>query len=121
MLRDVLLGAWQSTSCLSRNVSTALQPVATSVGVDTEAVGVRIVKVAAAGISSMAYVNVSIQNWQTSEAVTGPVTGITGVRVVVAVGVDVVVDVLVTFIVTVEVGCAVVVGDTCSPPQAVVR
>jgi hypothetical protein len=63
MLREVLLGARHSTSCLSRNVSTGLQPVGISVGAaDAEGVGVRSVRVAPAGISSIAYVNVSIQN-----------------------------------------------------------
>ena len=83
--------------------------------------GVRIVKVAAAGISSKAYVNVSIQNWHTSDVVIGPVTGITGVDVVVAVGVIVAAEVLVTLMVTVAVGCMVAVGDACCPAQAVVR
>jgi hypothetical protein len=90
--------------------------VLTSVG------GVRRVKVAAAGRSSNAYVNVSIQNWQTSEAVTGPVTGITTVDVVVGLTVIVTVEVLVTLIVGVAVACivAVAVGDPCCPAQAVV-
>lgn len=82
--------------------------------------GVRIVKVAAAGISSNAYVNVSIQNWHTWDAVIGPVTGITGVRVVVAVGVRVAVEVLVTLRVAVSVGGMVAVGEACCPAQAVV-
>jgi hypothetical protein len=86
---------------------------------DAEGVGVRSVKVAPAGMSSKAYVNVSIQNWHTSEAVIGPVTGITGVNVSVIVGVNVVVVVLVTLIVAVNVGCVVAVGDTCCPAQAV--
>jgi hypothetical protein len=122
MLREVLLGARQSTSCLSRNISTALQPVVTSVVVaETEGVGVRNVKVATAGISTKAYVNVSIQNWHTWEAVIGPVTGITGVNVAVLVGVNIAVEVLVTSIVAVKVGWVVAVGDTCCPAQAVVR
>jgi len=121
MLREVLLGARQSTSCLSRNVSTELQLVLTSVVADTEAVDVSSVKVAAAGMSSSTYVNVSIQNWHTSEAVVGPVTGITAVTVVA--GVNVIVEVLVALIVKVGVACIVVaveVGDTCCPAQAVV-
>jgi hypothetical protein len=96
--------------------------VVISVGVaETEGVGVRSVKVAAAGISSRAYVKVSIQNWHTWEAVIGPVTGITGVDVVVGVGVNVGGEVLVALIVAVAVGCVVAVGDTCCPVQAVVR
>ena len=121
MLREVLLGAWQSTSCLSRNVSTALQPAGTSVAAEAEAVGVRTVKVAAAGTSSKAYVNVSIQNWHTRDAVMGPVTGITGVSVVVTVGVAVTVGVLVVPIVAVAVGWIVAVGDPGCPAQAAAR
>lgn len=122
MLREVLLGARQSTICLSRNLSTALQPMLTSAGVDAEGVGERTVKVAAAGMTTRAWVNVSMQNWQTNSAVVGPVTGITAVTVVVGLVVTVIVEVLVTSIVGVEVACvvAVAVGDLCCPAQAVV-
>jgi hypothetical protein len=95
--------------------------VVISVAAATEGVGVRTVRVATAGISSKAYVNVSIQNWHTSEAVIGPVTGITGVRVVVGVGVKVGADVLVASIVALAVGRVVAVADPCCPAQAAVR
>jgi hypothetical protein len=80
-----------------------------------EGVGVRNVKVAPAGISSKAYVNVSIQNWHTSEVVIGPVTGMPAVTVIVGLAVTVMVAVLVALIVVVEVTCvaAVAVDEPC--------
>jgi hypothetical protein len=88
--------------------------------VDAEGVGERTVKVAAAGMITKAWVNSSMQNWQTSSAVVGPVTGILTVIVVVGLTVTVIVEVLVALIVGVEVACAVAVGDICCPAQAVV-
>ena len=120
---EVLLGARQRTTCLSFNVSTVPQPMPASVAGDTDAVGVRTVKVAAAGITNKACAAVSIQNWHTSEAIE-PVIGIPGVNVVfgvmVMLGVSAV-EVLVMVIVPVEVACTVAVGDACCPAQAVVN
>jgi hypothetical protein len=90
----------------------------TSVG--AEVAGERTVKVAAAGMTTKAWVNSSMQNCPIREAVTGPVTGMAAVTVVVGLTVTVTVEVLV--IVGVEVGCVVAeaVGDPCCPAQAVV-
>lgn len=121
-LREVLLGARQSTICLSRNLSTVLQTMLISVAVNAEGVGERTVKVAAAGMTTKAWVNVSMQNWHISSAVVGPVTGIPAVTVVVGPIVNVIVGVLVVLMVGVEIACvvAVGVGDACCPAQAVV-
>lgn len=100
---------------MSLIVSTVLQPMSTLAADDTDAVGVRTVVVAPAGITNKACAAVSTQNWQTSEAVQ-PVTGIPGVNVVlgvkVALGVSTV-EVLVKVIVAVEGAWAVAVDDSC--------
>jgi hypothetical protein len=87
----------------------------TSVVVEAEGAGERTVKVAAAGIASKTCVNSSMQNWQRSEAVGGPVTGIPAVTVVVGLTVTVIVEVLVALMVGVNVACAVTVavGEPC--------
>lgn len=105
----------QSTTCLSPVVSTLVQPILTPLVGDTVAVGVRIVTVASAGITSKACARVSTQNWQTSETFE-PVSGIPGVNVVFGVAVVVSVGLTATVgvsVAAVEVGRAVGVGDPC--------
>ncbi len=112
----ILLDARQSTTCLSPVISTLVQPVSLAVAVDKDAVGVSIVKVAAAGMINKAWARLSTQNWQIRETVK-PVIGIPGVKVVF--GVEVVVSVGLTATVGVsvaagvEVACAVAVGEPC--------
>ena len=112
---EVLLSPRQSTTCLSSMVSTAPQPGLTVVAGDTDALDVRTVTVAAAGMINKACAAVSTQNWHISEAVK-PVNGMPGVNVavevIVIVTVDVVVEVLVKLI-AVKVAWAIAVGVTC--------
>ncbi len=88
---------------------------------DTVAVGVRIVKVAPAGISNRACAAVFTQNWQTTETALAPVMGMAGVTVVVVVTVGLAAAVGVSVAAVVEVGNAVGVGEACCPAQAVVN
>ncbi len=61
-LIKVLLGPWQSTTCLSFNVSAVLQSMLTPAVGNADAVGVMIVKVAPAGITNKACAAASRQN-----------------------------------------------------------